>query len=119
MTAATGGRPPFDGDTGATEHIPWRVFPFRNAAQGCFAKPTLDECDATIQNQMKSAEAEMGLTFDAITERLKPVANVPTSMNPFDTTPSETNLGPLAFKFHQHLTALTLDKDSLYSAWLP
>lgn len=115
MTDATNGRTPFTGRAGLGKD--WQIFPLREMVLACSKFQTIEDCDATMHNQLKQAEAEIENGFDAITKRINEVQSMPTSVNPFDTTPSEALLGPMASRFHKHLVALTKDKDSLYSIW--
>jgi len=119
MTTATGGKVPFDGDTGFPEHIPWRIYPFRDAAKKCMGLDP-DGCAAIISQQLKHHEEEMLATFRDIDAEINRVFSVPTSMNPFSMTgKSAASLGPLALAFLQHLNALTKDQDSFYSVYPP
>jgi hypothetical protein len=115
MTSLTDGRTPFRGSAGFGKD--WQSFPIREMVLACSKIQAVEDCDATIHNHLKQAEAEIEKGFNAIIERTKEVQSMPTSVNPLDTTPSEALLGPMAFRFHKHLVALTKDKDSLYSIW--
>jgi hypothetical protein len=117
MTAETSGRTPFSGSAGLG--VEWRTFPIRAMVLACSKHQSLKDCDPTMNNHLKQAEAEIEKTFDAVLRRADEVSSMPTSANPFDTTPTEALLGPMAFRFHKHLVALTKDKDSLYSVWPP
>jgi hypothetical protein len=116
MTTATNGRTPFTGDAGPG--IEWQIFPIRGMVVACSKFASIEDCDGTMHNHLKQTEAEIEKGFDAIARRTQEVTSMPTSVNPFNTTPSETHLGPMAFRFHKHLVALTKDKDSPYSIWL-
>jgi hypothetical protein len=115
MTAATGGRTPFTGSAGPG--VDWQTFPIRAMLLACSKHQGIEDCDATMHNHLKQAEAEIEKTFDAVIQRTNEVQSMTPSVNPFDTTPSGALLGPMAFRFHKHLVALTKDKDSLYSIW--
>jgi hypothetical protein len=115
MTAATGGRLPFTGSV--SPGTDWQLFPLREMVLACSKFRTIEDCDATMHNQLKQAEAEIEKGFDAVARRANEVSSMPSSVNPFDTTPTATILGPMAFTFHKHLVGLTKDKDSLYSIW--
>jgi hypothetical protein len=119
MTMATGGKVPFDGDTGFPEHITWRIYPFRDAAKLCMGKDP-DGCAAIVSQQLRHHEEDMLATFKDIDAAINRVFSVPTSLNPFSMTgKSAASLGPLALAFLQHLDKLTRDKDSLYSVYRP
>jgi hypothetical protein len=119
MTTATGGRVPFDGDTGPTQHIPWRIYPFKDAARQCMGKDP-DGCAAVISQQMKHHEQEMLATFADIDAEISRVFSVPSSLNPFSMTgKSASSLGPLGLAFLEHLGTLTKNQDSFYSVYPP
>jgi hypothetical protein len=119
MTTATGGKVPFDGDTGFPVHITWRIYPFRDAAKLCMGKDP-DGCAATVSQQLKHHEEEMLATFRDIDAEINRVFSVPTSLNPFSMTgKSAASLGPLALAFLQHLEGLAKSQDSLYSVYPP
>jgi hypothetical protein len=117
MTADTGGRTPFTGSAGLG--LDWQTFPIRSMVLACSKYNSIEDCDGTMHNHLRQAKAEIEKTFDAVTKRADEVSSMPTSVNPFNTTPTEANLGPMAFRFYKHLVALTKDKDSLYSVWPP
>ncbi len=132
MTAKTGGKVPFDGDTGFSEHIPWRLYPFRDAAKQCMGRDP-DGCAAIISQQLRHHEQEILATFQDIDAQINRVFSVPTSttgdpfpfnrsqvLNPFKMTgKSAASLGPLALAFLEHLDELTKNQDSLYSVYPP
>jgi hypothetical protein len=119
MTAKTSGRAPFDGDTGAPEHIPWRIYPIRDAAKLCMAKDP-DTVAAIMSQQLRHHEEEMLATFRDIDAEINRVFSVPTSLNPFALTgKSASTLGPLALAFLEHLNDLTKNPDSFYSVYPP
>jgi len=112
MATATGGKLPFDGDTGFPLVIPWRIYPFRNAAQLCKGL-VADECKVKVVSELIHTEAEIGRNFDVVLKRTAEASSIPHSLNPLDTP--EKNVGPLAVKLHEHLVKLTTNNDSLYS----
>jgi hypothetical protein len=119
LTTQTGGKVPFDGDTGPLEHITWRIYPFRDAAKLCMGRDP-DGCAAVISQELTHHEEEMLATFRDIDAEINRVFSVPTSLNPFSMSgKSAASLGPLGLAFLEHLDGLTKNQDSFYSVYPP
>jgi hypothetical protein len=113
MTAAAGGRMPFEGKTNTG--LDWRVYPFRNAAWQCRGSGP-DLCTNTLANELIHDEDEIFRTYADISKEIGRVSNVPSWSV---TTNYASSLGPLAFDFLKHIYALGKDPDTLYSVYPP
>jgi hypothetical protein len=117
MASQTGGKLPFDGDSGLL-HMPWRVYLFRDAAKLCAGKSPFD-VDAIMSQQLKCAEGQIQMTFEAIEKEIGRTSSYRSLNSSNISRRSAESLGPLALSFLQHLNALTKDQDSLYSVFRP
>jgi hypothetical protein len=109
MTTATGGKFPFDGNSGYP-HGEWRIYPFRDAVMECYGKDR-DMCRNHAGNILIEVERQMHMTFRDINNERHRLALIPTAM------PGQTAGSSLVLDFLDHITALTEDPDSLYSIW--
>jgi hypothetical protein len=117
MTAKTGGKTPFDGDTGFPgRYSPWRIYPFRDAAKQCMGKDA-DSCRESVARELTRAEDEILREWSEIDKEIARVQNLPGD-NPFKfTSKAADGLGPLAVAFLEHLNGLLNTPDSLYSVY--
>ncbi len=103
MTRTTGGRVPFDGDSGFPQHANWRIYPFREAAIKCSKQMDFDNCKAIVLHTLVHAEDEMRRTFQDIQKMFS--------------SDSAAVFGPLVEEFRKHLVGLLNIPDSLYSVF--
>lgn len=80
MTAATGGKMPFDGDTGtggpgggfrADPNTPWKIYPFRRAVEQCRGQHDTDNCNGIISRELIRAEDEIFRTISEMDKETK------------------------------------------------
>jgi hypothetical protein len=119
MTAATGGKLPFDGDTGYfASHEPWRNYPFQQAIKDCQRYRTVDDCADHIADILRIAEQAV---FDQISDmnaavqRLAAAAN--TDPNQSSTGAASDATGPQVNAFLKHIGTLLKDRDSFYNTF--
>jgi len=124
MTTATSGKMPFDGDTGAPEHLQWRHYLFREILARSRGK-AIDDLYAIVGNQLSHAEDEILRTFSEVQHEIQRAAQFgnatqgPMPIGP-DTTLTSTDAGKLgadANAFLAHLKSLLNDPKSLYNTY--
>ncbi len=123
MTAATGGRFPFDGDTGHYGgYAAWRIFPFQNAVRRCNPHSSADDCGGIIGRELVLAEDEILREIAEINSEMQRASQAAgqagwqqlTSIS----SSASSGTGPLVDAFIKHLVGLMRDPQTLYSVYL-
>jgi hypothetical protein len=123
MTLATSGALPFDGDTGAPEHLPWRHYLFREILAKCRGKDS-DAIYTITGNELIHAEDEILRTIAEVQHEIQRSAQMqnvqaPMSLGPKTTltTTDSAALGGPAVAFIKHFRSLLNDPQSLYNTY--
>jgi hypothetical protein len=127
MTAATGGKLPFDGNAGA-QHGEWRLYPFRAMMSRCRGRDRMDDCANMVAEEMRRAEENI---FESIADlnreinransvNLGTVGDPHSLLHPFSSSAgtSADALGPEASVFVKSFKDLLKDPHFLYSPYL-
>jgi len=119
MTKATQGKVPFDGDRGYPP-TPWRVYPFRQAADECLRRHNQsgDDCQRVVHDILVHTEAEMRQSFDDIHQLRAQAGGAVGLINQTLWTRPEQNLFGSGTAFLKHLVDLLKTNDTLYSVFL-
>ncbi len=104
MTAATGGRFPFDGSITQSSPTGWRVFPFAKIFKQCLGQDDTT-CHAIINNGLLEADSHIFDTIKYANQAAAPGLG------------GGSALGPLAAQFMEHLASLQASQDNLLSAY--
>jgi hypothetical protein len=112
MTAATNGQFPFDGNSGPdASNVPWRTYPFRDAARACMGHDP-STCRDRAAYQIAQAEIQFSMSIDAIFREKAKLGLV----SSFNSLPSDS-MNAMVPAFMDHINSMIKDADSLYSIW--
>jgi hypothetical protein len=119
MTAATNGRFPFDGNTGLPEYVPWRIYPFKLAAEECRHISDPDERTVKIGEQMRRAEKSISVQITELNQRVQTMGNA-ANLNPWQSWhgSSADATGADVSAFLKHFLTLLKDPKTLYAPYM-
>jgi hypothetical protein len=127
MTAATGGKLPFDGNAGV-QHGEWRLYPFRAMMNRCRGHDIMDDCANMVAEEMRMAESHI---FDSIADINREIIRANSFSNTTVADPTTLRhpisswlsndadaLGPEASAFAKSFSDLLKNNHSLYSSYI-
>jgi hypothetical protein len=119
MTAATNGRFPFDGDIGFPDHQPWRIYPFKLAAQECRHISDPDERTVKIGEQMRRAEKSISVQIHELNQAVQ-TTSARTSLDPLQSWHGSNAdaTGADIAAFLKHFRTLLTDHNTLYATYM-